>query len=222
MHTHLQELTARFKAHANPAHAEPMAAYMKGHFHYLGIKSPLRRELQKDFLKQVPNPDRSVDNGIVEALWALDAREYQYVAIDLLIKCAKYGPEDAIDVYEKLVLDRSWWDSVDMLAKVIGIHFSKYPHLIHPRVNAYLDSEEMWLQRIALLFQLHYKQQTNWELLEHCILYCIGSKEFFIQKAIGWALRQYSRVNPDQVEAFIASHPLAPLSKREGLKYINR
>ncbi|MEO0473972.1 MAG: DNA alkylation repair protein, partial [Bacteroidota bacterium] len=173
-----------------------------------------------DFLKQVPASDRSVDGKLIEALWELDAREYQYVAIDLLVKCAQYGAEDAIELYEKLVLSKSWWDTVDLLARVVGIHFIKYPHLIQPKVSAYLDSGEMWLQRIALLFQLHYKTQTNWPLLEHCILSCIESREFFIQKAIGWALRQYSKVNPDQVAFFIEKHPLAPLSRREGMKYI--
>jgi 3-methyladenine DNA glycosylase AlkD len=117
-----------------------------------------------------------------------------------------------------MLTTRSWWDSVDWISKLVGQHFRRYPALIRPVTARWMDSGLLWLQRCCLIFQLFYKDKTDTELLFEYIRRVSRSKEFFLQKGAGWALRQYSRTNPEAVRQFIENTPLAPLTKREGLR----
>ncbi|MEM7374533.1 MAG: DNA alkylation repair protein [Bacteroidota bacterium] len=223
MHPLLIPLHTSFHAHADPGEAASMKAYLKDQFAFLGIKAGKRRALAKEFIKEVGKQDRTVPENLVREMWALPEREFQHTAIDLLIRYQRSAPLSHLDLYEALIVNKSWWDTVDMLAgTLVGTCFQRHPEMIQSRTEIYIQSGNMWLQRTALLFQLKYKQATDWELLKRYCLQCAGSKEFFIQKAIGWALRQYSKFEAELVRTFVETHELPALSRREALKYLNR
>lgn len=207
--------------HADPIAAEPMIKYLKNKFDLYGIKAPLRREIVKPFLAKDKLPDKDDVAQIVNELWEQPQRDLQHFAIELLQKYAKTSTADWIDLYEELITEKSWWDSVDGLAVwIVGAHFKKYPEQIIPYTNRWMASGNMWLQRTCLIFQITYKEETDFELLKSFIIPLTASKEFFIRKAIGWALRQYSRTNPQAVEDFVAMQPMSNLSHREALRLI--
>lgn len=219
---YVPEIIDLFHQHAHSANAEPMKKYMKHKFEFLGIKTPERRVLARPFLQKDKLPTLEQIPELVKALWEQEAREFQYFAIQLLIKVSKKAPPEWDDLYEYLIVEKSWWDTVDGLAGwLVGSHFIRYPDLIADCTNRWMESDNIWLQRTCLLYQLNYKENTDFELLKSFILPLKESKEFFIQKAIGWALRQYSKTNADAVTQFVSSTPLAPLSSREALRLIN-
>jgi 3-methyladenine DNA glycosylase AlkD len=122
---------------------------------------------------------------------------------------------------ERLITTKSWWDSVDSIAPLVGELARKYPELVEENINHWSKHDNYWLRRASILFQLKYKDETNEALLYDYMVKNADSKEFFIQKAIGWALREYSKTNPKSVKAFIEGNQLAPLSIREGSKYLS-
>lgn len=215
----MMDIQILFRANGSHIDAKPMEAYMKNQFSFLGIRAGERKKLLARFLKEQGEPVDLL--GLVKILFQEEEREFQYVAIDLLSRYGKKQPSEAISVYEELVVQKSWWDTVDGLAgTVISNHFAMYPELI-PSYNAkWIDGDNIWLARTAILFQLKYKEKTDTELLFSNCEKWLDSKEFFIQKAIGWALRQYAKESPEEVRYFVKSHSLAPLSKREALKHI--
>ncbi len=223
MNAYLIPLQKLFEANANEEIALYMKKYMKGQYDYFGIKSPERRELKAQFLLQYGYPETGQLDAITRECWKLPQREYQYFIMEILERFAKKAEAERIGLYEFMIETKSWWDTVDFIAaNLVGIHFRKYPEQIVPYTKKWMDSGNMWLQRTSLLFQLRYKKETNLELLMDYIGRLQGSKEFFINKAIGWALREYSKTDPDWVKNYVASHSLAPLSHREALKRINR
>jgi 3-methyladenine DNA glycosylase AlkD len=136
-------------------------------------------------------------------------------------KVVKKQPEGFIDFIQELITTKSWWDTVDWISKFVGIYFQRFPHLVKPVTERWMASGNIWLQRVCLIFQLSLKDKTDFALMCDYILRLADSKEFFIQKGAGWALRQYSKLNPVAVTGFIETHPqLAPLTKREGLKWL--
>jgi 3-methyladenine DNA glycosylase AlkD len=202
---------------ANAERAAPMAAYMKHHFEYLGIVTPQRRDACRLLI-------RTYDGNLlaaVSALWKLDEREYQYVACDLLRQHARKLQADNLPKLEKLVTSKSWWDSVDGLVPSIGALVLREPQL-SARMDELIDADNFWLQRVAILHQLAWKNETDQERLFRYCLHCADDNEFFIRKAIGWALRQHARVAPDAVRTFIKKHQckLSPLSIREAGKHL--
>jgi 3-methyladenine DNA glycosylase AlkD len=221
MDTEIERVTAMFEENRNEDNAGPMSKYMKGHFPFLGIKSPLRKELEKQFFKETEILKSPFDQDFVRALWEKDEREYQYTAITYMGKFIKKLPKEVIHFLEGLITTKSWWDSVDSIAPLVGELAWKYPEIIKESIDSWSVNEDFWLRRSAILFQLKYKQQTNEALLYEYIVKNADSKEFFIQKAIGWALREYSKTNHDSVKAFIGGNQLAPLSVREGSKYLS-
>lgn len=223
MENYLEQLKELFSQHANEDLASPMRAYMRDKFDYYGIKQPLRKTLTKQFIKEYGYPNVDEVSELLQLIWDEPYRELYYVGIDILERFIKKMPEDAIDLYEFLISNQSWWDTVDLIAnKCVGGHLKRFPHLI-PEVNEYfLKHDDMWLNRTALLFQLKYKSSTDISILTQNILYLAHSKEFFIQKAIGWVLREYSKTNAEFVKDFVANHDLAALSKKEALKWINK
>lgn len=202
--------------------AEKMEKYMRNLFPFLGIKTPERKQAFKSVLKEYGKPDEHRRKSMVEDLWQLDEREYQYIAMELLSQKKLYEEHD-LNFIEYLIITKSWWDTVDGLASnTAGTYFSQHPELIDTQTKRWIHHENMWLNRTAILFQLKYKDQTNFELLKRYCLIHKDSKEFFIQKAIGWALREYSKTSPEAVRIFIEQNELPPLSKREGLKIIKK
>ena len=223
MSAYADALKTLFQSHANPIAAEPMKAYMRNQFEYLGIKMPQQRALLREYIAEHGLPELEELRTVLLELWMLTEREFQYAALGLLGKYEQSLPADFIDTVETLLTTKSWWDTVDSLAThTVGIHFRRYPQVRELTLGRWRQSDDIWLRRTCILFQNKYKSETDFDLLKAIIYENLGSKEFFINKAIGWALREYTRVDPDGVRAFVAETALAPLSAREALKWLNR
>ncbi|URT70857.1 DNA alkylation repair protein [Cytobacillus firmus] len=217
----IQLLTELFEGNRDTEKAIPMQNYMKNRFSFLGIKAPERRALLKEYFNQTGLLKQAFNPAFVEALWDMEEREYQAAALDYIGKFTRKLDKSHLALVEKLITSKSWWDTVDMLAAhAVGAIAAKNPEIIPGKIEGWATSENMWLRRTAILFQLKYKASTDEELLYRYILLNNDSKEFFIQKAIGWALREYSKTNPESVKKFIESNTLAKLSIREGSKYV--
>jgi 3-methyladenine DNA glycosylase AlkD len=222
METYINELRVLFEKNTVAENIAPMRDYMRGQFDFFGIKSPHRKAITKDFIAQFGYPTVEEMPEFMYLIWDEPCREMHYAGLDILEKFIKKMPEEAIDLYEFLIIHHSWWDTVDMIAsKMVGGHLKRFTHLI-PSVNKhFLEHEDMWLNRTALLFQLKYKKDTDTDLLAHNIHRLIHRKEFFIRKAIGWVLREYSRTDARFVQNFVNHHEhLSPLSQKEALKLI--
>lgn len=223
--TELKQIAKIFEEHANPTDAPVMRQYMKNKFDFYGIRQPIRRKLWNDFARQHQLARQDNWQQLIWLLWNLPQREYQYSAIDLLKKCRKQLVEEDIYFLETLAITKSWWDSVDSLnSAAISYYFKQFPHQSIPISQRWIDSKNIWLQRLAIIFQLFHKTKTDVSLLFNNILYLVYSKEFFIQKGIGWALREYSKYDAARVCTFIETHEdvLANLSKREALRWLKQ
>ncbi|MFZ0545545.1 MAG: DNA alkylation repair protein [Candidatus Promineifilaceae bacterium] len=221
MHAYLIPLTEIFQQHADPETAEPMKQYMRNKFEFLGIKSPQRRALQKTFIAEHGLPPMDDLDEIIRQLWDLPEREYQYAAIDLIDRRHKKLTPEHVPLLEYLILTKSWWDTVDSISdRQIGKLFMRYPDIRDDYIGRWRKSDNIWLRRTTLLFQFPYKKDTDESLLFELIRENLDSKEFFIQKAIGWALREYSKSNAESVITFVARTELPPLSHREALKWL--
>lgn len=214
------QLFQLFEENRNEERARQMSAYMRNLFPFLGIQMPKRRELSREFLKEA-RKKQAVDWEFVKRCWAKEEREYQYLALDYLKRMEKWlTVRDTVKLKE-LALDKSWWDTVDVIDKLIG-----NIALNHPKINEKLlewsVADNIWLRRIAINHQRGRKEKTDTQLLEKVIVNNLGQTEFFIQKAIGWALREYSKTDPEWVRRFIKKHEgkMAPLSIREASKYL--
>lgn len=216
--TQLSELLA---VHADPAIKQAKEAYMRHKFVFFGLQRPVRTLLQKQVFKA--HPVRTIDDltTLVVQLWALQERELHYVAVDLLQQYKKLWNHDTLRLLEHCIVTNSWWDTIDDLAaNCVGDLCAKFPELV-ATMDQWIVHENFWLRRTALLFQLRYKTKTDTERL---FAYCratMHEKEFFIRKAIGWVLREYSKTDPHKVSAFVKEQrtTLSPLSMREALKY---
>lgn len=221
MHPFVQTLQIHYSPACNIEKAEQMKRYMKNQFPFLGIPSPERKQLLATFLTEHHKPTIEELPSIIHSLWELPEREYAYIALNLLEKNVKKLNPSFLPLLETLIITNSWWDTIDTIAsRLVGPLFKAFPSLIDSTIQTWMDSENIWLQRTCILFQLKYKDQTNEQLLFSIIEKLATHKEFFIQKAIGWALREYAKTNEFAVLNFTQTHTLAPLSKREALKHI--
>ena len=222
MHPYVISLKKLFEQHANPAQAAPMRKYMRDQFEYLGIKTPQANILQKEFIRAHGLPPFEKLDVVSRELWSLPQREFQYLGMSLIGKYEKKLKPDFITTLEYCIVTKSWWDTVDALAShSVGTHFKRCPKIKEQYLKKWRKSENIWLRRTTLLFQLGYKQETNFDLLCEIIRENLGSDEFFINKAIGWALRQYAHTNPAPVKKFVkATKELHPLSQREAMKHL--
>jgi 3-methyladenine DNA glycosylase AlkD len=203
---------------ADPEKAAGMSAYLKDQFAFLGIQKPEREALTKEFLK-AKKKEKGIDWAFVEQCYARPEREFHYLTISYVLQIKESLTPDDLGRIESLITRRSWWDTVDMYNIPLGLMSLKYPQ-IKQELKAWITSDNLWLRRMSIIFQLHLKKETDTAFLAEAIESNLGSKEFFINKAIGWALREYSKTDPEWVRVFIASHELAPLSVREASKYI--
>lgn len=215
-----RQLQAAFEAHRDPERAKPMAAYMRDQFEFYGIPTPVRTRLCRQVFKEAKRAGL-IDWAFVDACWADTHREFQYVACDYLIALhQQLGIEDVPKLLT-YVQTKQWWDTIDRLDRIIG-NIGLKDDRIDDVMRAWSTEDDFWVRRIAIDHQLLRKDRTNTELLETILVNNFGSHEFFINKAIGWALRDYSKTNPDWVRNFIDRHrdQMAALSIKEGSKYI--
>ena len=215
----IEELVKELKAVANPDDVVAMKAYMKNKFEFLGVKTPARRKLTKAFFKQ--HTDSVIDWNFINEAWKNPYRELQYTALDYLeIRKKLLTPSD-LPRLKKLAQTKSWWDTIDFLDRLVGTIIARFPET-KEIILAWSRDEDIWLRRLAIDYQLLRKEKTDTELLEKILVNNLGRTEFFINKAIGWALRDYSKTNPDWVRDSIERHQteMAALSIREGSKYL--
>lgn len=223
MTDYIATLEQDFEANSNPQIAEGQKAYMRNQFEFYGITSPKRREIQRPFLVKSFLPPKEKLHELVKTLWQKPQREYQFFAQELVFKYTKQFSISDISILEYMVTHKSWWDTVDYIAvKLIGPYFERYPEQLDTHLEKWLASDNIWLQRCCLLYQLKRKEEIDTLRLSQIIQRLLGSKEFFINKAIGWVLREYSRTNPNWVKEFVAVNDLANLSRREALRLIDR
>ena len=216
------DLATNFREESNRELAIPMENYMKNNFSFLGIKTERRRAIFKSNYEKNKTEIKSNFRIIAWELYQMKEREFHQSAIDLLLKELKknYILED-IQLIENLIITNSWWDSVDTIAKyLLGGYLLQFPSETLKVIERFSNSNNMWLNRSAILFQLSYKEKTNFEILKSECEKHKESNEFFIQKAIGWALRDYSRFNPNGVATYVNSTNLKPLSNREALRLL--
>ena len=205
---------------STPEKKIPMERYMKNLFSYIGVTSPNRNEAMKVFhTAWTPSSNAELINW-VKLLWSAEKREFQYVAMETFFKHKKLWLESDIQTIEMMMTHKSWWDSIDFIAaSIVGEYFKKYPSTFEKTMQKWIESPNMWVNRTAIICQLKYREKTNTEWLKNAIIPHLESKEFFHQKAIGWALRQYARTNLEWVVEFVNNHTLKPLSRREAFKH---
>lgn len=220
MHPYVASIQTLLEQNANAAQAGPMKKYMRDQFEYLGIKSPQLKTLFRQVIKEIGLPSFEELDDVIRELWDLPQREYQYLAISLMERLEKKLPSNAIKTLEYMIVHKSWWDTVDNISHIVGVHFKRFPDVREKYLAKWRASKDFWLRRTAILFQLDYKEETDFDLLSAIIQENLGSNEFFINKAIGWSLRQYAYINPKAVKKFVKSTPLHSLSRREATKHL--
>lgn len=205
---------------SNLADRIAMKKYMRNQFEFYGIKTPKRKEIYREFLKEECKL-KQIDWEFLDECYADEHREFQYLVCNYLERMQNFIETKDIAHIQKFIQTKSWWDTVDSFNKVIG-KLTLRDEEVKQLMRKWAVDEDFWLRRIAIIHQITFKEQTNSELLQEVILANLGSGEFFINKAIGWALRDYSKTNPQWVRNFISKNQskLSKLSVREGSKYI--
>ena len=196
---------------------------MKDQFPFYGVPAPKRTAILRPIWNEHKSTIKLNIISISEQLWTMPQREYQMIAMEMMGKCKKVYTIENLQHITSLITRKSWWDTVDFLAStIVGHILSNNQSIAKQKAFTFMHSDNMWLQRTAILFQLKYKNNVDEDLLYSLIKDTKGSKEFFINKATGWALRQYSKYNPQSVAGFIASNEdwMTNLSIREGSKYL--
>src|SRR5262249_16703771 len=187
-----------------------------------GITAPEQRVLMRAVLAGLPRPTEEDLHDIALACWARDEREYQYFAVRLLRGNVRACGAGFLETVRLLITTKPWWDTVDELAAhVVGPLVARYPTLVHT-MDAWCADVDVWLIRSAILHQTRYRDATDRERLFRYCAAQAGHRDFFVRKAIGWALREYAHTDPDSVRAFLArcGDQLSPLSVREASKHL--
>lgn len=218
----MEDLRALLKEYGDEATRLQMEAYMKNNFSFLGIKTPLRRELTKDFLRE-KRKDKNLDWDFIFWTWQQDEREFQYLGLDYLKSMDRYLKVEDLDKIRFLATTKSWWDSVDGLHRSLG-RLSLRDERLKDLMFLWSQDENMWIRRLAIDHQLHLKEDTDRDLLEKIIKNNLESQEFFINKAIGWSLRDYGKTDSAWVKNFLEENKegLSNLSIREASKYLGQ
>ncbi|HHU25331.1 MAG TPA: DNA alkylation repair protein [Bacteroidales bacterium] len=213
-------LRRSFEELSNRENAAMMSAYMRNKFLFYGIKTLPRRAVYKPFLKETKKTGR-VDWSLLASCWQDEHREFHYFVVDYLIGMKKYLTYDDFDKIWPFITSKQWWDTIDMLSAVVGHIVANDERGIELMLQ-WSVNDDFWVRRVAIIHQLHRKNKTNAELLEQVIVNNFGSSEFFINKAIGWSLRDYSKTDPDWVISFLDRYKgeLSGLSIREAKKYL--
>lgn len=219
VHPWLKPLGTLFKAHRSAEDATAMESYMKHIAPFFGIKAPDRRALLKVHMAEHGMPTPPELMAVARSAFAQPEREWHHTAVDLLMKQAKRLTPDDLPFLEELITTKSWWDTVDALAvHVVGAILKRHPEAIARWNERWITSPDLWLNRTAILFQNRWKADTDRALLFANITRHAAHRDFFIRKAIGWALRELAATDPGAVKAFVARQPLSALSRREALR----
>lgn len=222
--TALERLTEAFAGAADPDAAVAMRAYMRDQFEFVGIPTPTRTAIAREAFAGLGRPSADDVLAFAHAAWARPERDHQYVAAKLLRRHVKLLPADAIDDLRTFITTKAWWDTVDELARnVVGPLVLAHPELVAV-MDRWIDDENLWLARTAILYQGTYQAATDEDRLFRYCLARSADTDFFLRKAIGWALRDYAKIDPSAVARFVADHDdeLSGLSKREALKHAER
>jgi 3-methyladenine DNA glycosylase AlkD len=219
---YLQLITDRFTNEGDPLRAEQQRAYMKHKFGYCGLKAAQWMAIAKELFATHGMYTGKALEEFVMLCYDQEYREIQYVGLQMMQSKLKEQDKAWIKVLEKCIQTQSWWDTVDWLAKLAGIHFKRFPEFQHEYAYKWITSDHMWLQRVAIIHQLFYKEATDEKLLFDLISRVAGSKEFFIRKACGWALRQHAKVYPQHVRSFLKKQNLSGLTIREAMKQLDK
>jgi len=213
---------ATFAALADPDKAKPMTTYLKDQFEFFGVQAGPRRQAQRGVVKELADASPEQLLAFADACWQRPQRELHYLACDSLRKYSARLTADHLPAVETLITTNSWWDTVDSLAAyvvgaIVGSDRSQVAVM-----DVWINDPNLWRARTAILHQLSYKESTDAERLFHYCRQRADDTEFFIRKALGWALRQYARVAPDEVRAFVTTHDkeLSGLTKREAMRWI--
>lgn len=210
---------------ADPARAPEMRRYMKSEMPFRGVPSPRRRELGRRLFAAHPLTDEESWRAAVLTLWReAGFREERYLAVDLTgaRRYASWQSPDLLPLYEELIVTGAWWDYVDELAgRRIGPLLQAHRPAMTPVLHRWATDPDPWKRRTAIISQLHAKEDTDTTLLTDTIEPNLADRDFFIRKAIGWALRQFARTEPGWVRSFVDTHPdLSPLSRKEATKHL--
>lgn len=216
----VQYFAEEFALHGDPVRAIGASKYMRNLFPFFGIPSPERKDVTKRLLGELGTPTSEEMSTLLPLFWSKSQREFHYAAQDLLFAARKTFTPRTFDLIQFALVNSSWWDTVDFLSsKCVGTCVKMFPKEGMKWVRKWRRSSDMWLNRTSIIFQLTYKAETDSDFLfETCKIFS-GSNEFFIQKAIGWSLRQYAYTDLDSVKSFVTSQLLKPLSVREGAKH---
>jgi 3-methyladenine DNA glycosylase AlkD len=222
IHTYLTPLVDAFEKNSNAEEALKMKKYMKDRYEYYGIVSPIRKEIYREHKAKYGLILVKEIDDVIKWCWQQPQREHQYFAMDFMGKVKKKATEGSIELYEFMLTNKSWWDTVDYIAaNLVGNYLEKFPDKTKELTTRWMNSNNIWLQRTCLIYQLRYKSNTDTDLLHEFITQLSESKEFFIRKAIGWALREYSKVDGQFVLDYVEKYELSGLSKREAVKWLN-
>ena len=218
----ISTLSKLFEQHSNADYALQMKSYMKGHFEFFGIKATLRRQLLNQAISEHNIEVKQNAIQIADELYKLPEREFHMCAMEIINKFLKNKyEENDIGFVEKLITHNSWWDSVDFIAEhILGNYLYLYKAKIPQIIEKFSKSGNIWLKRSTIIFQLGYKESTNQKLLFHFNFKDINNSLQYILQAIGWSLREYSKINPETVLHFVNSYPFKPLSKKEAIRNI--
>ena len=217
----LSGLITELENNRNELLAESMGKYMRDKFNFLGIRGPKRTELFKKYFPTA-RKTKEIDWNFIETCWNKEEREFQYAIVYYLKAMQKFLKKGDISKLKYLVVTKSWWDTVDLLSKIIGDVVNRNKELKTLMLEWSKKENNIWLRRVAILHQLSFKENVDRLLLETVLEDNLCDSEFFINKAIGWALRDYSKVNPEWVRKFIEKNrsDMAKLSLREAMKYL--
>jgi 3-methyladenine DNA glycosylase AlkD len=216
-----RELAAR----ADPERATQMAAYMKTEMPFYGVQKRPRTEVERAVRKAFEPADRDEYERAVLALWRLSHREEKYLAISLATAWKQFIVPESLPLYERLIREGAWWDFVDDVAiRLVGRVWLDERERVTPLMDHWIDDDDPWIRRTAIIGQNKHREATDWARLSRYCLARAGETEFFIRKAIGWALREYSYAAPDRVADFLRQHHdrLSGLSRREAAKALAR
>jgi len=221
LHTYLRPLHELFEEHGHPAIAHGQQAYMKGNFPFHGIKTPERRRLMGVFTERYGPPPTDELAAIVRSAWSVDEREMHYAGMEFLASKGKELDAAWLPLAEEIILQHSWWDTVDFIAvQVVGTILLRHRDQLPVWNRRLMSGTKPWSLRTAIILQLLWKERTDERLLFRNCAALADHPDFFIRKGIGWALRHYARTSPDAVRRFVAAHQLSPLSRREALKHL--
>lgn len=223
INVYIAQLTSELELQQDRTKAPGMEAYMKGLFHFYGVSSVPRKLIYKKWKSKIdPTLTQKYNWELIRELWDMDQREYQYIAIDWMNSwpVSAYREED-IEELRFLISNISWWDTVDLIASnYLGKFALKFPKIMDEVIMDWQHEKSIWLHRSCLIYQLKHKYTTNLERLSYLIGVYKSNKTFFIQKAIGWSLREVSKWNPEWVKSIVEDKVLEGLAKREAMKYI--